>query len=43
MQPRDIIHMTIDGSVVDMTIDNLTLEHAEGGLISDITCRKGII
>lgn len=43
MQPRDIIHMTIDGEVIDMTIDNLTLEHSEGGLISSIECRKGII
>lgn len=43
MQPRDIIHMTINGTVVDMTIDNLTLEHVEGGLISTIECRKGII
>ena len=43
MQPRDIIHMTIDGQTVDMTIDNLTLEHAEGGLVSQIQCRKGII
>ena len=43
MQPRDIIHMTIGGQTVDMTIDNLTLEHAGGGLISTIQCRKGII
>lgn len=43
MQPRDVIHMTIGGQVVDMTVDNLTLEHAEGGLISSIECRKGII
>lgn len=43
MQPRDIIHMTIDGKPVDMTIDNLTLEHSEGGLISTIECRKGVI
>lgn len=43
MQPRDIIHMTIGGVVVDMTIDNLTLEHSEGGLISTIECRKGVI
>lgn len=43
MQPRDIIHMVIDGQTVDMTIDNLTLEHAAGGLISSIECRKGII
>ena len=43
MQPRDIIHMTIGNEVVDMTIDNLTLEHAEGGLVSQIECRKGIV
>ena len=43
MQPRDIIHMKINGETVDMTIDNLTLEHSEGGLISQIECRKGII
>ena len=44
MQPRDIIAMDMGGGVtVNMTIDNLTLEHEAGGLISEIECRKGII
>ena len=43
MQPRDIIQMTIGNETVNMTIDNLTLEHVDGGLISQIECREGII
>lgn len=43
MQPRDIIQMTIGETTVNMTIDNLTLEHIDGGLISQIECREGII
>ena len=35
--------VTIGGQTVDMTIDNLTLEHAGGGLISSIECRRGVV
>lgn len=37
MQPRDVI--TVDGEL--MTVESLTLEHTDGGLISNITARKG--
>lgn len=43
MQPRDIIQMDINGTTVNMTIDNLTLEHSGGGLTSQIECRGGVI
>lgn len=43
MQPRDIIRLDIGGQTIEMTVDNLTLEHEAGGLMSTIMCRKGII
>lgn len=36
-QPRDVI--TVDGEL--MTVESLSLEHTDGGLISNITARKG--
>ena len=32
-----------DGTVEDITLENITLIHEEGGLYSEITYRKGII
>ena len=44
MQPRDIIHFhRLDGTVEDVTIESITLKHAEGGTTAEITYRKGII
>ena len=44
MQPRDIIHFRrLDGTVEDVTIETITLKHAEGGTTAEITYRKGVI
>ena len=44
MQPRDIIHFhRLDGTVEDVTIESITLKHAEGGTTAEITYRKGVI
>lgn len=43
LQPRDHINVIINGSAVKMTIDTMTLEHENGGLVSQITARKGWI
>lgn len=43
VQPRDYIKVLINGSYVDMTIDTVTLEHTDGGLISQIRARGGWI
>lgn len=44
MQPRDIIEFTYpNGTVEQMTIESLTLEHENGGLTSDIVARKGVV
>lgn len=42
-QPRDIIHMSRNGQVIDMTIDNIVLEHENGGFSTEVTCRGGAI
>lgn len=43
LQPRDYIKVNINGSYVNMTIDTMTLEHADGGLVSEIVAREGWI
>ena len=44
MQPRDIIHFhRLDGTVEDVTIETITLKHAEGGTTAEITYRKGVV
>lgn len=45
LQPRDYIKADVDGSgtLIDMTIDTIELNHENGGLTSTILARKGLI
>ena len=44
MQPRDIMEFhRLDGTYEDVTIESITLKHAEGGTTAEITYRKGVI
>ena len=43
MQPRDVFYFhRLDGTVETCTIESIVLTHEAGGLISEITYRKGI-
>ena len=44
MQPRDIVHFhRLDGTVEDITLENITISHEGGGTSAEITYRKGVI
>ena len=44
MQPRDVVNFhRLDGTVEEITIESITLKHAEGGTTAEITYRKGVV
>jgi hypothetical protein len=43
MQPRDIINLDTGNGTIELTIDRVSLEHKEGGLVSEIEAREGAI
>ena len=43
MQPRDVVNFhRLDGTVEEITLENITLHHEGGGTYADITYRKGV-
>lgn len=43
MQPRDVVTFTrLDGTTEDITLENITITHENGGTSAEITYRKGI-
>ena len=43
MQPRDVVNFhRLDGTVEEITLENITLHHEGGGTYAEITYRKGI-
>ena len=44
MQPRDVIKFhRLDGTVEEITLENITIAHEGGGTSAEITYRKGVI
>lgn len=43
MQPRDVVEFhRLDGTVEEITLENITLHHEGGGTYAEITYRKGV-
>lgn len=43
MQPRDVVNFhRLDGTVEEITLENITIHHEGGGTYAEITYRKGI-
>ena len=43
MQPRDVVNFhRLDGTVEEITLENITIHHEGGGTFAEITYRKGI-